>query len=89
MTQPFNLEHFIRNSGETHFTMTVVENQEQYLEMEIRPNNDPANVFNIVIERDVVFGKTVLDGFKKHFGQYLKKSDRKFTHKNLYKDMKK
>lgn len=88
MKQPFNLEQFIRNSGETHFTMKVVENQEKYLEMEIRPNNDPANVFSIVIERDVIFGKTALDGFKKHFGGYLKKSDKKFNHKNLYKDLK-
>lgn len=88
MSQSFSLEQFIRNSGETHFSMTVVENQEQYLEMEIRGQVDPTNVFSIYIERDVVFGKTALDGFKKHFGGLMHKADRKFNVKNLYKDMK-
>jgi hypothetical protein len=67
--------------------MTVVENQEGYLEMEVRPENDLANVFSVYIERDIVFGKIALDGFKKYFGKHLKKVDQKFTVDNLYKKM--
>lgn len=87
MTTPFSFEQFIRSSGSIRFSMEVVENQENYIEMLVRSENDPTDTFSIYIERDVVFGKTALDGFKKHFGKHLKKKDQKFTVDNLYKKM--
>lgn len=89
MPNPFSLEQFIRNSGEKNFTMEVVENQENYLEMEIKTTTPPVSTFNVYIERDVIFGKTALDGFRKHFGGMMGKKPKRFDVKNLYKEMKK
>jgi hypothetical protein len=85
--EAFNLAQFIRSCDDLKFHMEVVENQEGYLEMVIFPLNNPSNKFSVYIEKNIVFGKKVLDSFQEHFGKHLKKNKHKIATDELYKKM--
>lgn len=83
----FNLEEFIRHSGCREFKMTVVSDDGEELEMEIETAAEPKKKFYVYIERNTIFGKHALDGFRKHLGQYLKKPSHRERTDELFKSM--
>jgi hypothetical protein len=83
----FSLSQFIRSSGQREFKMQVVSDEGEELEMEISAVNDPSVRFSVYIENNSVFGKHALDGFKKHFGQYLRKPSKKERTDDIFKSM--
>lgn len=85
MPIPINLQTFIRQSGETKFTMEVIESQEDCIEMKVYPVNKPDNTFIVYIEKNQTYS-TITNEFKKIYQRNTQ--PKRFTPRNLYEGTK-
>lgn len=63
----FSLEKFIRESGQTSFTMNVVHTDEVSVEMEVKPVGSE-DVFRCYIEKSAILPKLPTDKLRELFG---------------------
>lgn len=89
MSEPFNLQQFLMQSGETKFALEVVAQNEIDIEIIIITNTEPKQTFNCYIEKSTFMHKATADKLKEIFARHIHKRPKgKFNSKNLYKDMK-